>query len=365
MNAAVRTECHLDVVANPADWRSTLATLPAPHVLQSWEWGECKAQAAWSAHRYAVRNGARELSGAFQLLLRRGPGGLPFTIGYIPKGPVIDWCSPEKVEITLSLIARLARRKRALFVKIDPDVREDRPEGARLIDALRTRGWRYSADQIQFKNTAFTPLEPHHHDPEGQLLAQMKSKCRYNIRLARRRGVHVRPGTESELETFYKLYLATAKRDGFAIRPYAYYALIWQRYLKAQKERDNPAGGALFLATHEEEAEPLAGLFLLRYADRTWYFYGASSNVRRRDMPNYLLQWEALRWTLNEGSRVYDWWGAPTDPNDPGDSMAGVWHFKQGFGAQLQHHVGAWDLPTSAPLYHLYHRLMPLFASWF
>lgn len=85
----------------------------------------------------------------------------------------------------------------------------------------------------------------------------------------------------------------------------------------------------------------MAGLICSAMAAAAWYFYGASSEHRRRYMPNYLLQWEALRWALAQGCTVYDWWGAPTDPDAAEDAMQGVWQFKQGFGAELE--------PTSGP----------------
>jgi len=103
----------------------------------------------------------------------------------------------------------------------------------------------------------------------------------------------------------------------------------------------------------------VAGLFLMRYGARAWYFYGASSERRRRDMPNYLLQWEAMRWAMRQGCTVYDWWGAPDDLDDPLDSMQGVWQFKQGFGAEFQPHVGAWDYVTQPWLYALYTEAVP------
>ena len=155
------------------------------------------------------------------------------------------------------------------------------------------------------------------------------------------------------------MYAETGERDGFLIRPFSYYAGAWEMMLVAQCESTNPAGGTLLLAQHEEETDPVAGLFLMKYGDRAWYFYGASTDRRRRDMPNYLLQWEAMRWARENGCTVYDWWGAPTDLDDPMDSMQGVWKFKQGFGAVFQPHVGAWDYVTNPLLYSLYSRAIP------
>jgi peptidoglycan pentaglycine glycine transferase (the first glycine) len=97
----------------------------------------------------------------------------------------------------------------------------------------------------------------------------------------------------------------------------------------------------------------------MRYGQRSWYFYGASGDRRRRDMPNHLLQWEAMRWALARGCTVYDWWGAPDNVDDAKDSMQGVWQFKQGFGAAFQPHIGAWDFPVHPRAYALFTEALP------
>lgn len=340
-------------VSSPSTWRALLAALPDPHVLQSWEWGDVKAQTGWHAERLSA-----DLPGgrtALQFLWRQPVAGAPLRMGYIPKGPVLDWSNEALVDEVLALIEAHARARRCIFVKIDPDVSETSSEGRLVLHALERRGWRYSADQVQFKNTAYSDLTV----GEAQLLAAMKSKWRYNVRLAEKRGICVRSGSEADLPAFYALYTETGGRDGFLIRPFDYYDITWRTFLAAQADPASQAGGALLLAEHPEESQPLAGIFLLRYGTQSWYFYGASGDRRRRDMPNYLLQWEALRWSIAQGCTRYDWWGAPTDPDDAGDSMQGVWQFKQGFGAELQRQIGAWDFPVSATLYRLYTATMP------
>ncbi|MBP7964570.1 MAG: peptidoglycan bridge formation glycyltransferase FemA/FemB family protein [Caldilineaceae bacterium] len=349
--AAYRSSIHPSpfAIRHSHTWQSTLSTLPTPHVLQSWEWGAVKAQTGWVAERIAMPGAA------FQFLWRQPVPGIPLRVAYVPKGPVVDWDDPALVESVLDAIQAHARRRLCLFVKIDPDLIEDSPAGQRLLDSLRRRGWRFSADQIQFKNTGFSDLRP----DEETILAGMKSKWRYNIRLAEKRGITVRAGDASDFAAFHALYAETGERDGFLIRPYDYYATTWRTFLDAENEAANPAGGVLLLAEHPEEGQPLAGLFLMRYGQRAWYFYGASSDLRRRDMPNHLLQWEAMRWAKAAGCTVYDWWGAPTRPEDEDDAMQGVWRFKEGFGAELRVHVGAWDWPVSSVLYDLYTQAMP------
>lgn len=343
-------------VAEAAGWRAALSALPHPHVLQSWEWGDIKAQTGWQADRVILHTDAEgEPVAAFQFLTRALAPNAPVRIGYVPKGPVVDWGDGAAVNTALDAIQDHARRRNCVFVKIDPDVRSDLAEGVVLKEKFKRRGWRFSREQIQFQNTAYSDLRP----DEDELLAAMKSKWRYNIRLARRRGITVREAGTDDLQAFYAMYAETGERDGFLIRPYAYYASTWGTLLAAQEDDANPAGGALLLAEHLDESVPVAGLFLMRYADRAWYFYGASTERRRRDMPNYLLQWEAMTWARSHGCTVYDWWGAPTDVSDPLDPMQGVWQFKQGFGAEFQPHVGAWDYVVNPALYALYAGAMP------
>ncbi len=347
---AVRTQS-VEVIADAATWRVKLAALPQTHLLQSWEWGDIKAQTGWQAERLTLADGRA----AAQFLVRQPLPGLPLRIGYVPKGPLLDWSDGRTVDATLNALQAHARARNCVLVKIDPNVLEDSPEGASLLRKLHARGWRYSGEQIQFKNTGVTELGL----DEEALLGQMKSKARYNLRLAERRGITVRTGGVADLDAFYTLYAETGARDGFLIRPAAYYRTTWETFLAAQADGANPAGGALLLAEHPDEKSPVAGLFLLKYGATAWYFYGASSERRRRDMPNYLLQWEAMRWARGQGCTHYDWWGAPTNPADEADSMQGVWGFKQGMGATLQEHVGAWDYPVSQVLYAAYVQVLP------
>lgn len=372
-------------IESASDWQQLLSGFSNPHVLQSWEWGEVKGQTGWSPLRYVLEDAQGRVVGAFQLLLRRAPARLPFTIGYIPKGPIVDWTDSgvpgaelpagrlqePVLDVILDSIQQVAQRERCLFVKIDPNVDEESETGRQLLETLRARGWVFSQEQIQFKNTAISELwvapdqgaDTEQIDAEqidAELLTQMKSKWRYNIRLAERRGVTIRSGTPDDFADFYQLYASTSQRDNFAIRPFDYYKTVWRTFWRAQQDLDNASGGVLLLAEHPDEGQPLAGVFLMRYGETVWYFYGASSERRRRDMPNYLLQWRALQWANREGSTVYDWWGAPTDLSDPNDRMAGVWRFKQGFGARFQSHIGAWDWSPWPFVYRAYLALKPL-----
>ena len=108
----------------------------------------------------------------------------------------------------------------------------------------------------------------------------------------------------------------------------------------------------------EFEGQPIAHVILLHFGRKCWYFYGASANAERERMPNYLLQWEAMRWAKANGYAVYDFWGAP-DVFDESDGMWGVFNFKRGFRGVVTRHVGAWDYAPFPPLYRAYTGLWP------
>jgi len=339
---------NLHIETDAAHWNATLLQLPDPHVLQSWEWGELKGQTGWTARRLLWLEG-REPRAAASLLLRR-LRPLPLGVAYVPKGPLLDWNEAGLAEVVLQAIEAQARRRGAIFVKIDPDVSSEGEAGPAVISLLQRRGWRPSPEQIQFRNTALIDLR----GDEEAWLAAMKPKWRYNIRLAGRRGVKVRPGDLADLPAFYRLYQETGRRDGFLVRPYAYYEQTWRRLMRP----DSPDSPGAHLLLAEAGDKLLAGLILFRFGPTAWYFYGASSGRQRKLMPNHLLQWEAMRLARSLGCSRYDLWGAP-DVLDEGDSMWGVWRFKQGFGASFAPHIGAWDFPVSRPLYWAYTGLMP------
>jgi peptidoglycan pentaglycine glycine transferase (the first glycine) len=338
-------------VRNRSQWDSALAALPLAHVLQCWDWGDFKSRWGWQPTRLLFEREGRPTAAA-QILRRRLPH-TPLSVSYVSKGPVLDYGDAPLLASVLSTLEEHARRWRSIFLKIDPDVclsagPNDAPlraEADAVIQMLAARGWRPSAEQIQFKNTVLIDLTA----DEAGLLAAMKPKTRYNIGLASRRGVRVRAGGEPDLPAFYDLYRETARRDGFLIRPPAYYLDVWTQAL---------LNGWARLLLAEVEREVVAGLMLFLFGRTAWYMYGASSDRQRHLMPNALLQWEAIRVARQLGCARYDMWGAP-DRFDERDSMWGVYRFKTGFGGETVRGLGAFDYPPSARLYWAYTVAMP------
>jgi peptidoglycan pentaglycine glycine transferase (the first glycine) len=328
-----------------ARWNQALVGLPGAHVLQSWEWGEFKARHGWSATRWLLEEADGTVRGGALVLRRRLPR-LPFGLLYVPKGPIVGCDDVEAWDATLAHLERLSRDQRAIFIKIDPDVEATQ---ATVTSILDKRNWRPSAEQVQFRNSMTLDLT----QDEESLLAAMKSKWRYNIRLAKRKGVQVRSGTTQDLPLLYDMYRETSLRDGFVIRPFDYYIDAWGSFI-------DRGLACPFIASVDGDA--IAMVILYRFGDRAWYLYGASREQHRNKMPNHRLQWEAMRWAKSKGCQVYDLWGAP-DELDESDPMWGVYRFKQGFGAELVRYIGAYDYARSKPAHWLYTVAMPRVLS--
>ena len=341
-----------------ATWNDLICQTPSPHILQTWEWGDFKSRYGWQPIYQQWNNSGNGQSAAALVLKRaiaRRWGGSPAVL-YAPKGPLLDWQNRTLARQVLADLQRLARKQGAIFIKIDPDVplAQEIPGdstghlgdlGSQIIEQLHSSGWKFSQDQIQFRNTMIMDLTL----PEAELLARMKQKTRYNIRLASRRGVQVRRGGKDDLPDLYRLYAETSLRDGFVIRSSEYYLDLWRTFIQAGKATPLIA---------EVSGRIVAGLILFHFAKRAWYLYGMSSDVDREKMPNYLLQWEAIRLARVMNCTVYDLWGAP-DQLDEADQMWGVFRFKEGLGAQVVRHLGAWDLPVRPQLYTLYTHILP------
>jgi peptidoglycan pentaglycine glycine transferase (the first glycine) len=344
---------------SPTAWHQALARLPHAHALQSWAWGEFKSRWGWRPLRLlmAIGGNSWEAQAAAQVLQRKIPR-MPYSILYVPKGPALDYHDVPLRRQVLSQLETLARRERAIFIKIDPEVVRSwgldaervSPLGTAVMRDLRERRWRPSDEQIQFRNTVEIPLDA----TEDQLLAGMKQKTRYNIRLAERKGVMVRPGTADDFPVIAGMYAETAARDGFAVRPAAYYLDGWKTLYEA---------GLAHPLLADVDGRPVAAIILIRFGERAIYMYGASSNEARERMPNYLLQWEAIRWAKNQGCTVYDLWGAPDEFNET-DRMWGVWRFKAGLNGEVVRFIGAWDFVARPLFYYVYSQMIPRYLDF-
>ncbi len=323
---------HIMAQEQHVQWDAFIAEHANGHFLQSWGWGELKADASWSPLRLALWNEqSGQIVAAAQVLRRTAPG-MPLWAGhlaYIPKGPVLDWSQSPLCDAFFSQLDILLSKQGAIALRLEPAMEVGTEEGQLALQRLAPHYTR-RLHALQPLRTIVLDLAP----DEDLLLAQMKEKWRYNVRLATRKGVTIRDAASVEdLHQWYALLQTTGQRDQFGVHTLSYYQRAWELFVLSGK-------GRLLLA--EYEGALLAGIFVVLFADQAIYLYGASSNQQRQLMPNYLLQWEGICWAKREGAHIYDFWGIPdTDAED--EAMSGVYRFKRGWGGRVAQFLGCYE----------------------
>jgi lipid II:glycine glycyltransferase (peptidoglycan interpeptide bridge formation enzyme) len=158
---------------------------------------------------------------------------------------------------------------------------------------------------------------------EAAILAQMKPKGRYNIRVARRHGVSiVEDASDQGLADFQRIYEETAARQGMDAKPADYFQALVS-LLSSHRH------GSMFFA--EYQGARVAAAVVVYFGRRATYFFGASLDRHREVMAPYLLHFEIMRAAKALGHEWYDLWGTAPEgqPDHP-------WHdisvFKRKFG---------------------------------
>ena len=321
--------------------------------LQSKFWAEFKSLHGWKPYRFDVKfslktENQKENNFTVSVLVRKF--AKIFHLAYIPMGITLQKensiIQDYKSDEYLTLLDEFSKKIKKFLPKNTICIRFDSPidfETPSERDEFVKNKFPFGSIQknkvdIQPPDTTTLDLSK----SEDEILANMKSKWRYNINLASKKGVVIEKATSKEIDIFYDLYLETAKRDGIAIHSKKYYQDLLE--LSEKKERENSPLVSLYVAKHEDDV--LASIITLFMPYQAVYVYGASCNIKRNLMPAYLLQWTAIKDAKNFGSQIYDFYGMPPtdDENHP---MHGLYRFKTGFGGKNVHRVGSLDVPIS------------------
>lgn len=332
--------------AEDAEWDAFVAAHPHGSILQTSQWARLKARFGWTAYRVWLKQDGQFVAGA-QMLFRSAAMRL-IRIGYIPHGPLVDWHNDEQIDVLFNQIDFAAYEHRAGLVKIEPYVWQDALPPGRWDSISATHELVTDTDTIQPPRTVVIDLQ----GSEDDILARMKSKTRYNIRLAARKEVTVREGTLEDLPIFYNLMLETGERGEFGIHAPEYYSAAYELFA--------PESAALLIA--EYNAQPLAAIMVFAHGEQASYLYGASSNVERQRMPTYALQWAAMQWARARDCTFYDMWGVPDEEPDTleaqfqehSDGLWSVYRAKRGYGGDVKRTIGCADRIYNNRTYRLY-----------
>lgn len=277
------------------------------HPLQSWEWGEFRERRQPISR---VEN--------FLIMWTKIPG-TPFVFGYIPMGKI-----PNETEI--EKLKQEGIRHKAIGIRMEPN---------KVLNAQCSMLNKFPRGRSLFKKkTIIIDLTK----SEEELLKNMHSKGRYNIKVAEKHQVQVRESqSENDFETYLDLMFGgTAKRQGIYAHSREYHRQLWSSL------KGNIAH--LFVAKYSNKL--IAADIIFGFKDTIYYAYGASALEHREVMAPTLLLWRVMGWGKDQGYKFFDLWGQ--------EEGKGFSRFKEQFGGESLELAGSYDLPIDKFLYPLF-----------
>jgi lipid II:glycine glycyltransferase (peptidoglycan interpeptide bridge formation enzyme) len=324
-------------------WDAFVASRPEGDILQAWGWGACAALAGEPPSRILVEDGGT-LRGVAQVLMRSA--GFGRRVAYVPHGPVWDRSAPDGDRVFAWLVhglRTLARRERAIVVKMDPRSEPDESfDFASLADEHRLR----KGPDLQAPTTRIVDLL----DGGEQLEASWHADARRLMRRADREGTQFSIGREAdaaEVAILHDLLTRTAERADFRVRSPEFLQRLAAEFA---------AGGGWYLGIARVDGTPIAAMAFPRVGDRAYYLYGALLRDQRykHSYGSHAVMAAMQKALAADGCRRVDMWGVvePDDPNaDP--AWKGFSDFKRTFGGVPLRHPGLYDLITDRFWYRL------------
>jgi lipid II:glycine glycyltransferase (peptidoglycan interpeptide bridge formation enzyme) len=327
---------------------------PTDIIFQTEYWAQVKARLGWQPCAYDIED---RVSRKDMLVLFK-PLNDGVCAAYIPQGPEFgpshENYGPYLESLSESIIDQIDAD--VAFIRYDlpwespyTEILDKKPAHEYPDERIReirmnfgTRNWNFRKPPVDM-----TVADSYVIDIDGtedMILSRMKSKTRYNIKLASRKGVRVYAASIKELPIFHELHLETAKRNGFLVRDYPYFATLFS----SRKKKSDPCEVILMLAVHGKDV--LAGAIVAITKKTAYFLYGASAMKKRNFMGSYALHWETIRYAKALKSRSYDM-GAVSPAKFSHHPFFGLYRFKTGFGGRVVHRVGTWDYPIDQDAY--------------
>jgi peptidoglycan pentaglycine glycine transferase (the first glycine) len=311
-------------------WDAYVRAHPKATYLQTRAWATVKAPNGWRPRLVVGSSSANGVIGA-QVLLQSAPL-LPWELGYAPRGPLADrWTSGVLEAWTAHLRGGDPGLTRVATIRMDPEIEENATleSGEDAAATLVRLGWRRAPD-MQPRRTRIIDLTA----PEDTLWSDLRKKWRQYVNGARKSGVAIRdvdPAAEPDAwSAFHAVMRETGQRADVPIRAEGAYRDLWAAF--------HATGESRLLFAEGPSGEVLAVLLLVRSGPRVVEPYGGMTAAGADLRANYLLKWEAIRSSREQGATSYDLWGLV---------HPGITHFKQGFGGREVDYIGAWDLALS------------------
>lgn len=338
------------------DWDDLVGRLGG-QPFQSWAWGELKARFGWQPYRLS----APDPASAAQLLIRPYRG---LSVAYVPRGPITAADGSVDAGL-LEEIMRVARSRRAAFVRLEPDLAQDDPRSATLDALLRGTGFRIAEKTVQPRSTVVLDLAP----APADLLSGLSKGHRADLKRAEREGVVVRVATDlAETQTLHDMLRAVGTRKTFGYHSATYYRVLLESF-----------GDAARLLIAELDGAAIGASLVLAWAGQGTYLAAGSNAAGLEHRAAHALQWQAISWAKERGARTWDHFGiadargrlelaaqSGADRTSPDmqrleaaaqrDPLDGVYRFKKGWGGHVVRFMPAYERVFLRPIHWLWSR---------
>ncbi len=250
---------------------------------------------------------------------------------YCPRGPV---CSREDAKVLSELLAeaeKIAKEIGAYKLTLDPDITAG---DIAWLDYFDRKG--AAIGENARDNGILQPFSVYRIDvnkSDEELIASFHSKARYCVRASIKSEAVCRLGTREDIPVLCKLLSETASRDGFTARGEEYFYDMYDALGEKMCK--------LFIV--EIGGRAIAASVLIAYAGKSWHMYAGSSDEFKETFPNFLMQWEMMRWSRDNGCMLYDMRGIAGE-KDKLTPIEGLVRFKKRFGGELVSFVGRIDV---------------------
>jgi len=342
-------------------FKQTREALPTDIVFQTAFWSAVKSELGWTSLAFDFIPPGPQ--GDVIVLTKTASPGI--SMAYVPQGP--EFCpKPDQYGIFLEALSEAIKHyldPGTAFIRYDLPWESpyaatvnhgsiqprafERPEPR--IQELRmnfgTKAWnlRKAVNNHTFADKVIVDLRRN----EEQIMAAMKPKTRYNIRLAQKKGIRVFQASSDLLPVFYGLYQQTAERNHLPLCAYSHFSALFS----ALSSKVDSCEIIFLLAGHGDDL--LAGALIVISRQTATYMFGASSNRKRNFMASYAIHWQAVQMAQARGCLSYDL-GAVSPVNDHNHPFYGLYRFKTGFGGKIVHQTGSWDYPLDEKSYHTF-----------
>lgn len=286
------------------------------HLLQSEEWAKFKS--SWGTPAYRV--------GETQFTVHGVGFSLPWKIGFAPRVGLKD--------LNLKQLQEKGRNLGCVFIKVEPNSNGplSKVSGVNLMPSESLLG-------------SATFLLDLTQQPD-QILSNMRKTTRYNIRLAERKGVQVKVGSDKKMqEELISLQKESGRRGGFLVHPDSYYRLFFKIFSEQKM---------LHLVNAYYQKRCLASQVFVNYQGTLFYLYAGTADSHKEVMAAYAAMWKGIQLGQELGCKTLDFWSAlSSEEEKTNHPWYGFHYFKQGFGGELVSFSGAYDLVINQLVYPL------------